>query len=258
MNDAVRSFKNEGGPKSDENIAAWNKFHQIFNADPWKSDLNDRQFKQLTDEILKQWKDWGGDAASFGTDNKATKPNGNNKGRETQGWHPEHAYRIDIHTNFNEDWYKKKFKSGLLNAALRAIRTDAMSHAMPDVKQQAGQDSMIGHKFTYDEMLPDEKKKLDSLQWKMTNKVAKMFISTFLGWSRKKEKYVVEGTEDPLPMHNLVVDEKFGKQMADKALNDRGLMGRLVQKTFSGGQANNVVSVAFQMADPNDGWTLVD
>ena len=46
--------------------------------------------------------------------------------------------------------------------------------------------------------------------------------------------------------------------MAEKALGNRGMMGRLMQKLFAGGQANNVISVAFQMADPDDGWTLVD
>lgn len=56
----------------------------------------------------------------------------------------------------------------------------------------------------------------------------------------------------------LSIDQKFGKQMADKALGDRGILGRLKQKLFAGGQSNNVISVAFQLADPNDGWKLVD
>ena len=46
--------------------------------------------------------------------------------------------------------------------------------------------------------------------------------------------------------------------MADKALNNRGFLSRLRQKLFSGGQSNNVISVAFQLADPTDGWELVD
>ena len=38
-------------------------------------------------------------------------------------------------------------------------------------------------------MLPQDKRKLDSLQWKMTNKVAKDYVALLLGWSRPKEKY---------------------------------------------------------------------
>lgn len=52
-------------------------------------------------------------------------------------------------------------------------------------------------------------------------------------------------------------DEAFGKEMAKKALNNRGILGRLKQKIFSGGQSSNVISVCFQMADWRDGWTDV-
>ena len=46
--------------------------------------------------------------------------------------------------------------------------------------------------------------------------------------------------------------------MAKKALSNRGLLGRLRQKLFSSGQSNNVISVAFQLADWNDGWKEVE
>ena len=47
--------------------------------------------------------------------------------------------------------------------------------------------------------------------------------------------------------------------MAKKALDNRGILGRLKQMIFSGGQSNNVISVCFQMADQNDGeWKVVD
>ena len=45
--------------------------------------------------------------------------------------------------------------------------------------------------------------------------------------------------------------------MAKKALNNRGILGRLKQKILAGGQSNNVISVCFQMADWRDGWTDV-
>ena len=45
--------------------------------------------------------------------------------------------------------------------------------------------------------------------------------------------------------------------MADKALGNRGLLGRLKQQLFAGGQKSESISVAFQMADMRDGWKLV-
>ena len=66
-----------------------------------------------------------------------------------------------------------------------AIKTDARSHSSPDHKND-----MTNHKYIADEKLPQDKRKLDSIKWKMTNKVAKDFISLFCGWSRsKKEMY---------------------------------------------------------------------
>ena len=91
----------------------------------------------------------------------------------------------------------------------------------------------------------------------MTNKVAKDYITYLLGWSRKKEKKMEGG--NPIPVESkLKEDSGFGASMAKKALGNRGILGRLKQKIFAGGQSNNVISVAFQMADPNDGWKLVD
>ena len=60
-----------------------------------------------------------------------------------------------------------------------------------------------------------------------------------------------------MPTEELKPDEAFGAEMAKKSLNNRGILGRLKQKILSGGQSNNVISVAFQMADWNDGWTKV-
>ena len=90
----------------------------------------------------------------------------------------------------------------------------------------------------------------------MTNKVAKDYISLLLGWSRKKEKK--QGEKWEYPANELKRDEGFGKEMANKALGNRGLFGRLKQKMFAGGQKSESISVAFQMADMNDGWKLVE
>ena len=45
--------------------------------------------------------------------------------------------------------------------------------------------------------------------------------------------------------------------MAKKALDNRGILGRLKQKIFSGQQSNNLISVVFQLDDPND-YTVVE
>ena len=166
---------------------------------------------------------------------------------------PQQAMRVDITTSFDENWYKHKFKSGLLNKMIFAIKTDARSHISPDAKYR---DKMADHKYTADEMLPQDEKKLDSIKWKMTNKVAKDFIAELLGWSRSKEKKVDEDGNE-IPVHALKKDAGFGKMMADKALGNRGMLGRLKQKLFAGGQKSESISVAFQMADMNDGWKLV-
>ena len=78
----------------------------------------------------------------------------------------------------------------------------------------------------------------------MTNKVAKDFISMLLGWSRKKQ-YVRDGDNIKPLQEELTPDEAFGKEMAKKALDNRGILGRLKQKLFAGGQSNNVISVCF-------------
>ena len=117
---------------------------------------------------------------------------GRAQGDSDTGWTPLVTCKIDVRTNFGEDWYKRKFKSGFLNKMIFAIKTDARSHSSSDHKND-----MTNHKYTADEMLPQDKKKLDSLQWKMTNKVAKDYISLLLGWSRPKEMHKVDG--QPMP-----------------------------------------------------------
>ena len=115
---------------------------------------------------------------------------------------------------------------------------------------------MSDHKYTKDEELnASEKSKLDKLKWKMTNKVAKDYISLLLGWSRKKT-YTIEGDKKK-PVDSLKQDKGFGDSMAKKALGGRGFFGRLKQQLFSGQQKSESISVAFQYADPNDGWKFI-
>ena len=46
--------------------------------------------------------------------------------------------------------------------------------------------------------------------------------------------------------------------MAKKALNDRGIFGRLKNALFSGGTDGSTITVAFQLDDPHNGWTIVE
>lgn len=91
-------------------------------------------------------------------------------------------------------------------------------------------DKMNNHVYTQDEMLEEDRKRLEKIQWKMTNKVAQDFIELFLGWSRKKEVY--KDNMEPVEPE-LHPDEAFGKEMAKKALSNRGFLGRLKKKLFN-------------------------
>jgi len=112
---------------------------------------------------------------------------------------------------------------------------------MDGIKTQIHQNAQVtrdneeyrNKKFGQDIMQPEDEKKLDSMKWKMTNKVAKDYISLLLGYSRKKT-YTDKG-DGPEPLEPLKPDKGFGDSMAKKALSGRGLLGRLKQKLFAGG-----------------------
>lgn len=216
----------------------------LWKSKPWKDDYkNDSEFKKLCTDLGEGWEEWskggGGDDGPSDAIDQA-------KGED--GWNPNMTFRIDIHTSFDEDWFKRKFKSGFLNKAIMAIKTDAASK-MTDAATGDGMEK--GHKYTQDEMLPGDRRKLDKIQWKMTTKVAKDYITYLLGWSRAKKR-----TPDGQPIEALKADKGFGQTMADRATSNRGILGRLAAKIFAGGQANNAISVVFQLADPDDGWTV--
>jgi len=261
IQNALADFREADGPNGAENKKAMKVVYDtMFKNEPWKSVVKNKPWKQLVENLANGWKKWGGEPPeSFDKKSKSDKEDNflNNQGNlngENNVWTPGQAMRIDVKTNFGEDWYKRKFKSGLLNKVVLAVKTDIMSRSGP----ASGKSEYTGHKFTQDEMLPAEKQKLDSIQWKMTNKVARDFIGMLLGWSRPKEYLKENGAESiPSPSEALQEDSGFGKEMASKALNNRGILGRLKQKIFAGGQASNVISVAFQFADWRDGWTDV-
>lgn len=229
-------FVKQSGPNDSHNQELWEDISEIFNYKTWREN---EKLKSYADEVKNKWRAWVNAFNEMERNNSADWSNGND-------WNPNYSFRLDIKTDFNEQWYKRNFKSGLLNKALMTFKTAAMS------KVTNPNNPMKDHKYTADEMLPQDARKLDSIQWKMTNKVAEDFITYALGWSRKKQ---LDG-DTKMPTSDLVEDTKFGKKMASKALDNRGTLSRWKQQLFSGGQNTNTISVAFQLADPNDGsWS---
>ena len=170
----------------------------MLKKEPWKSDYKGKVggFDKLMDSYNKTWEAFAGPAGKKdgGKSGESHLGGGSSVGNGEE-WTPNQSWRIDIQTNFGEEWYKRKFKSGFLNKILFTIKDEMRAHT----SQQAKTD-MTDHKYTADEMLPQDKRKLDSLQWKMTNKVAKDYITYLLGWSRKKEKKLEDGK--PIPVES--------------------------------------------------------
>lgn len=209
---------------------------------------SDKDLKAKIDNLWMAWKKWQ-------KDNGITPSAGGmfdgSKLSPSDEWIPERAYRIDVTTNFDENWYKRKYKSGLLNKLLVGYRNMALTNMT-----QAGRDRYGLKERAPDEMTDADKRKLDGLKWKMTNKIAYDYIALLLGYSRKKEYTEPEkGKKQPSP---LKPDTGVGKKFAKKAMSNRGFMSRMKQQIFAGGQNSNVISVAFQSADWRDGWKLVE
>lgn len=224
------------------NKKSWEEIVKIFKKGPWDKEIkNDKELNKIVTDLKDGYTSWdanGGDVQGDGN-SPTMVDSGDNS------WDSNLTFKIDVYTSFDDKWFMRKFKSGMLNKILFTIKDDMRSHSQGGTKGE-----WTGYKYTADEMLPQDKRKLDSLQWKMTNKVAKDYVALLLGWSRPREKYQDEqGME---PTQELQQDTGFGKSMAKKALDNRGILGRLKQKLFSGQQSNNLISVVFQLDDPND------
>ena len=255
--DTIHKFSDTGGQADEKNRAVWKELDQILKSPPWsKIVASDKEFKGICDSIVTSWKTFnGGDAGTNdgGKTSDGTQHVGKALGSSTKN-NPNMAMRITIETKFDDNWYKNQFKSGFLNKMIFGIKTIGRMGTPSGAKT-----SMSDHKYTKDEELnASEKSKLDKLKWNMTNKVAKDYISLLLGWSRKKE-YTEDDEGNRKPAQEALKQDKgFGDSMSKKALGGRGFFGRLKQKLFSGQQKSESISVAFQFADPNDGWKFVE
>lgn len=249
---------NANGVDDKENKQAFVALQELFEQEPWKTEVQKGDMAAKAKPLLDEWKKAGGNVPDkLGQGKiigKDTGKGGSSVGQETEGFHPEHAYKINITANLTPDWFQKNYKGGLINKMIMGIKTGAMSQLSPDSKNP-----MKDHKYVQNEMLPQDERKLEKLKWEITNKVAKTYITNLLGWSRKKLKKIDEKSGQPVPAQGseLKNDAGYGKKLADKALSNRGMLGKFKQTLFGGGDKGETISVAFQLSDPNDDWKLV-
>ena len=250
-----KRFSPGSGVDSLDNTKPWNEVQTIFNDNDVQMMLNrEKDLNKKWTEVRNAWNEWSESAGGGSSGSSSGGGGGSDPSKSgSSGWDPRQTYRIDIATHFDKNWFQRKFKSGMLNKMIMGLKTMSMANLASNSKND-----MKGHKYTGNEMLSQDERKLDRIQWNMTNKVAKDYITYFLGWSRKQEYYMDGSTPKAASTADLQVDAGVGKKFANKALSNRGILGRLRQKLFSGGQSNNVVSVAFQLADWRDGWKLVE
>ena len=182
---------NANGVDDKENKQAFVALQELFEQEPWKTEVQKGDMAAKAKPLLDEWKKAGGivpDKLGQGKIiGKDTGKGGSSVGQETEGFHPEHAYKINITANLTPDWFQKNYKGGLINKMIMGIKTGAMSQLSPDSKNP-----MKDHKYVQNEMLPQDERKLEKLKWEITNKVAKTYIANLLGWSRKKLKKIDE------------------------------------------------------------------
>ena len=134
----------------DANKRLWEQLNKGLKTEPWASDIkgnrdpfnvsafnkinffSKNRGKNLLEIVNSEWTNFvnaslrskGGDGNSRGNDKlgKATTVDG-------QTWNPRQTYKIEIKTNFNDDWYKKRFKSGFLNKVLDTVKTELHKNA---------------------------------------------------------------------------------------------------------------------------------
>lgn len=151
-------FDPAGGVDSKDNQAAYDKIQEIFTKEPWKTDIKTvgKLEKIINKDLNRSWKELGGNGPDKMGGDKVVSSSGKGSGssgsggQETEGWHPDHAYKITVKSNFSDNWYTKNFKSGLINSAIRAVKTSAMHSGDPSIKNM----EMKDHTYTQDEMLP--------------------------------------------------------------------------------------------------------
>ena len=135
------------------NDKSWIDCQELFEQEPWKTEVQKGDMAAKAKPLLDEWKKAGGTVPNkLGQGKiigKDTGKGGSSVGQETEGFHPEHAYKINITANLTPDWFQKNYKGGLINKMIMGIKTGAMSQLSPDSKNP-----MKDHKYVQNEMLP--------------------------------------------------------------------------------------------------------
>lgn len=143
------SFRQATGPEGQDNKNAWNGINEVFKRKPWTDWLRtDPGMKKHIDDLRKGWATFTGDESAAST-GAATDSETSGLSKEDKAWDPAVPVRIDIQTNFDDNWYKRKFKSGMLNALIMGFKTSARARTSAGAETE-----WTGHKYTADEMLP--------------------------------------------------------------------------------------------------------
>jgi hypothetical protein len=151
----------------DANKDLWKKMNDKLKTEPWASDIKkqtppfnvnlfnkisffgNNNGKNLLEMINDGWTNFtsaGLKGKSGDSGNRGNDKLGKGSVVDNKVWNPRQTYKIEIKTNFNDEWYKKRFKSGFLNKVIMGIKT--VGRMGPGAKT-----SMSGHKYTQDEEL---------------------------------------------------------------------------------------------------------
>ena len=154
----------------DANKGLWEQLNKGLKTEPWASDIkgNEGPFnvsaynkinffsknkgKNLLEIVNSEWTNFANANLKDKSGNSGDRGNnalgkGTTVSADAKTWNPRQTYKIEIKTNFNDEWYKKRFKSGFLNKVIMGIKT--VGRMGPGAKT-----SMSDHKYTADEMLP--------------------------------------------------------------------------------------------------------
>ena len=104
------------GTSDSDNVRAWDAIREILETDKWKQDIrDDSNLKKIVGKIYAGWDTW--------SEEKVEGPESSVSGEE---WTPELPFKLEVKTRFDENWFKRKYKSGVLNGIIDAIKTGVM------------------------------------------------------------------------------------------------------------------------------------
>ena len=127
---ALKDFRQGSGPTGSDNAGSRKTIEDLLKKEPWKSDYKGKVggFDKLMDSYNKTWETFAGPAGKKDGGKSGESHLGGSSVGNGEEWTPNQSWRIDIQTNFGEEWYKRKFKSGFLNKILFTIKDEMRAH----------------------------------------------------------------------------------------------------------------------------------